>query len=126
MYPLKNPISAIFLKNVSNCYQNQQRFPPEYYSSHPLVLGPGFSPRDLRLDAVNRLSYREAGIVVMGVNAPVFASKINAARMLRTFRVKVSFSSFIYRNAYFFPNAENVSVLIGNGKSGLALTHKLP
>jgi len=69
----------------------RQRFPSEYYTSHPLVLGPGFSPRDLRLDAVNRLSYREAGVVVMGVNATMFANKINAARMLRTFRVKVEF-----------------------------------
>ena len=66
-----------------------QRLPAEYYVSHPLVLGPGFSERDLRLDAVNALSYREAGVVVMGVNAPAFAARINAARMLRTFRVKV-------------------------------------
>ena len=34
----------------------RQRFPSEYYTSHPLVLGPGFSPRDLRLDAVNRVA----------------------------------------------------------------------
>ena len=74
---------------ISTTQHRQQRFPPEYYSSHPLVLGPGFSSNDLRLDAVNRLSYREAGVVVMGVNAPAFAAKIHGARMLRTFRVKV-------------------------------------
>ena len=70
-----------------------QRLPAEYYVSHPLVLGPGFSERDLRLDAVNALSYREAGIVVMGVNARVFVNKLRGARMLRTFRVKVGLFS---------------------------------
>ena len=90
--------------------QNHQRFPPEYYSSHPLVLGPGFSPRDLRLDPVNRLSYREAGVVVMGINAPVLATKIATARMLRTFRVKVSL--FIY-------NAQSVALQGGPSPGGL-------
>ena len=90
MLPSQSNFSRIcWIPTPQQHRHRQQRFPPEYYSSHPLVLGPGFSANDLRLDPVNRLSYREAGVVVMGVNAPAFAARINAARMLRTFRVKV-------------------------------------
>ncbi len=65
--------------------------PPEFYTCHPLVLGDGFEEADLRMKGVNSMPFRSCGILLVTVNAPWMARQVAAARMLRTFRVKVEF-----------------------------------
>jgi hypothetical protein len=65
--------------------------PAEVYQQHPLLLGPGFRPDDLKLDAVNRIGYRSCGLCLTAINAPGASFRIFGNRMMRTFRAKVEF-----------------------------------
>jgi len=65
------------------------------YSDHPLVIGQGFEPEDLKMEPIVINSYRMSGLTLVGVNDPKLARKwrshLSVAAVPSTYRVTFRF-----------------------------------
>ena len=62
----------------------------EDYSSHPAVLGPGYTWQDIRTMVVNPIGEKSSGVLLVGVNrvGVTQARALRAASLMRTYHVK--------------------------------------
>ena len=63
------------------------------YSTHPLVLGPGYHPNDIQPSRINNLSDKVSGISLVAINESGrrMASKLRGANLLKTYHIRGEF-----------------------------------